>query len=385
MWNTGLTAQQLGWYHKALASSHIVYFRVSIIDLEHRPVMTVTDRVMDGSVSVDYDGDGATRTLDIVMLDLNRDLGFDTTDVVDGVWFFDRMIQVWAEVYVPELGRYVEAPIFTGPVRKFKRRGPLVTFKCLGKDIFARQSWPRFNLPKGTNRVDAIKMVLREMGETKFRFEATTTNVLASDKTIDRNMEVSPWGWCRTIAGGMGMRLFYAGDGYATLRRVDNNPLFVFRDRDGGHLLTDPDTDGNYERIANVVRAEGMTNEAGNNPYYEEVVSESSAIHPSRLRRGGKPFYMGAVIIRESIFTEADAKSVAKAELEDRQRAAYTIGFDALPIYTLEESDMIAVEADGFLTSAPANRFTLDFKPDQPMSVGYQKLIKPARARIRRV
>jgi hypothetical protein len=385
MWNAGLTAAQTGYYHKALASSHTVYMRVSIIDLEHRPVQTVTDRVMDGSVTVDYYADEATRSLDLVLLDVNRDLGFDTTDVVDGVWFFDRMVQVWAEVFVPELGRYVEAPIFTGPVRKFKRRGPLVTFKCVGKDVFARQSWPRFSIPKGTERVEAIRRVLRELGETKFRFEASSGAQLASDKTIDRNMELSPWGWCRSIAGGMGMRLFYAGDGYAVLRRLDNNPIFIFRDRDGGTLLTDPDTDGDYARIANVVRAEGMTNESGDNPYYEAMVSESSAIHPSRLRRGGKPFYMGAVVIRESIFTEGDAKSVAKDELADRQQAAYKIGFDALPIYTLEEGDMIGVEAEGFLTSSPLDRFTIDFKPNQPMSVGYQKLIKPARARIRRV
>jgi hypothetical protein len=384
MWNAGLTATEVGYYHRALASSHTVYMRVDIIDLEHRPVMTVTDRVMDGSVSVDYYGDEATRVLDLVLLDLHRDLGFDTTDVVDGVWFFDRMVQVWADVYVPELARYVEAPIFTGPVRKFKRRGPLVTFKCVGKDVFARQSWPRFTLPKGSNRVEAIRHVLRELGETKFRFEATTKAVLGAPKVIDRNMELSPWGWCRSMAGSMGMRLFYAGDGYAVLRRLDTTPTFIFRDGDGGTLLTDPDTDGDYARIANVVRAEGMVNEAGDNPSYEVMVSESSAIHPSKLHRGGKPFYMGAVIIRESIVTKGDAKGVARAELEDRQRAAYTIRFDALPIYTLEEGDNIGVEASGLMTSSPMDRFTIDFKPGQPMTVGYRKLIKPSRARIRR-
>ncbi len=385
MWNNGLTAWQNNHYLAALASSHIVYFRVQVIDLEHRPVSTVTDRVIDGQVSVDYDADGATRQLDLTLLDLERDLGFDTTDVVDGVWFFDRMFQVWAEVYVPELRRYVEAPIFTGPVRKFKRRGPLVTFKCLGKDIFARQSWPRFKLAKGTNRVSAIKTVLREMGETKFRFEASTTTKLGSERVIDRNMELSPWGWCRSQATAMGMKLFYAGDGYAVLRRVDTTPSFIFQDGDGGTLLTDPDTDADYERIANVVRAEGMANGSGDNPWDEAMVPEASAIHPSRFRRGGKPFYMGVVVIRESIRTKADAKYVAKTELEDRQRAAYNIGFDALPIYTLDEADIIAVEADGLMTTSPLDKFTIDFKANQPMSVGYQKLIKPARARIRRI
>lgn len=385
MWNNGLTATQNNYYLAALAASHVVYFRVSVIDLEHRPVQTVTDRVIDGSITVDYYADGATRALDITLLDLERDLGFDTTDVVDGVWFFDRMFQVWAEVYVPELKRYVEAPIFTGPVRKFKRRGPLVTFKCLGKDIFARQSWPRFKISKGTNRVAAIKSVMRELGETKFRFESTTTTTLGSDRVIDRNMELSPWGWCRSQATALGMKLFYAGDGYLVLRRVNDVPSFIFQDGDGGALLNEPDTDGDYERIANVVRAEGMSNESGSNPWYEAMVPESSAIHPSKFRRGGKPFYMGAVVIRDSIRTDADAKYVAKTELEDRQRAAYNIGFDALPIYTLEESDIIAVMAEGNISQAPLDQFTFDFKPNVPMTVGYQKLIKPARARIRRV
>lgn len=385
MWNTGLTATESGYYYDALASSHTVYLRVGIIDLEHTPVMSVTDRVMDGSVTVDYYGDGATRTLDIVMLDPDFDLGFDTTDAVDGVWFFDRMIQVWAEVWVPELYQYVEAPIFTGPVRKFKRQGPLVSFKCLGKDVFARQSWPRFKLNKGLNRVTAIKNVLYALGETKFRFEAKHASTLKADKVIDRNMQLSPWGWCRSQAGAMGLRLFYSGDGYAVLRKKDSTPVFTFRDGNGGTLLTEPDTDANYDRIANVVRAEGMLSTSGKSVYYEAMVPTSSAIHPSKLTRGGKPFYMGAVVIRESILDTGDAKTVAKAELEDRQRAAYNIGFDALPIFTLEEGDMIGVKSDGFLTSSPLDKFTIDFKPSESMSVGYQKLIKPARARIRRV
>lgn len=385
MWNTGLTATERELYYQALASSHTVYMRVQIIDLEHLPVMSVTDRVLDGSVSIDYYGDQASRQLDIVLFDPYYDLGFDTTDVVDGVWFFDRMIQVWAEVYVDALNRWVDAPIFTGPVRKFKRSGPTVKFMCKGKDVFARQSWPRLKLVKGTNRVTAIRKVLEHLGETKFRFEATTKAYLKADKIIDRNMQLSPWGWCRSIAGALGMRLFYAGDGYAVLRAKDSSPVFTFTDGNGGTLLEEPDTDANYERIANVVRAEGMMQTNGNNPYYEAMVPESSAIHPSKLERGGKPFYMGAVIIRESILDKGDAKTVAKAELEDRQRAAYNIGFDALPIFTLEEGDPIGVKAAGFLTTAPLDKFTLDFKPNQPMSVGYQKLIKPARARIRRV
>ncbi|GAA3509946.1 hypothetical protein GCM10022234_00090 [Aeromicrobium panaciterrae] len=381
----GLDNESLQAYLDHIVAFPVVNFRVQVCDLEHQPVSNISNRVLAGQITYDWDGEESTRVLTMSVFDPDYDLGFDTSDIVDGVWFFDRMVQVWSEVYVPALGFVVECPMFTGPVRKFKRLNQVVTLDCSGKDIFARQSWPRFTIPKGTNKATAIRQILTELGETKFRFEATTVQKTGETKVIDRNMTLSPWGYARLLASTFDCRLFYDGAGYATLRAKDpTRPVFTFRDRDGGSVLTEPETSGDFSRIANVVRAEGLKTPNGANPYYEAMVPTTSVIHPSKLSRGGKPFYMGAVVIRDSITTTAQAKSVAQSELADRQNAAYDIQFDSRPIFPLEEGDPIATSIAGIGSTSTLLKFVIGFAPSAVMPIGYKKLVAPQVAKIRR-
>lgn len=385
MFDVGLSNTDLAEFLKTLRTTHIFACRVQILDLDHNYKSNVTNAVMDGQISVNWNGEDATRVLDLMMFDPEYDLGFDTSQFVDGVWFLDRMVQVVAEIWVPSLARTVECPLFTGPVNGFKRRNATVTLSCVGKDWFARKSWPRLVIPKGTNYATAIRMVLAELGETKFKFYATTTSVLAEAKTIDRDMELTPWGWCRSVAASHSMRLHYDGEGYAVLRnRNDVNPVYVFRDGDDGALLTEPETDGDYSRLANVARAEGAQPASGTAPFGEATVDVTSPIHPSKLTRGGKPLYLGVVVQRDSITTAGQAVSAAKDELRDRQFAAYSIDFDALPVFLLEEGDYIGVQSSGISTTNTLLTFSFGLKPDAHMPVGYSDLVSPALARIRR-
>jgi hypothetical protein len=356
---------------------------VQILDLEHQFKANITTKVLDGQVSVNYDGEDATRALDLLLFDPDYDLGFDTATLTDGVWFFDRMVQVVAEWYVPELDRIIECPIFTGPVTGFKRKKSTVTMQAAGKDIFARKSWPRLTISKGTNYVSVIRQILETLGETKFKFTATTTSVLSADKIIDRNSEISPWGQCRVMASSLGHRLYYDGQGYAVLRdRDDTTPVFTFTAGDGGTVLTDPEVDGDYSRIANIVRAES-TDPQNTKAVWEETVEVSSPIHPSKLTRGGKPLFLGVVVQQDSITTESQAKSAARSELKDRQYAAYRVSFNALPMWMLEEADTIAVNIDNVSTTTILMSFSLALKP-AVMPVGYNDLVAPTLARIRR-
>lgn len=386
MFNLGLPRPALDTYLAGLAKSHFFNVRVQVLDLEHNPVTVISNRILGGQITVDWEGEDATRALTMTVLDPNYNLGFDTADTANGIWFLDRMVQVWAETWIPELGITVECPIFTGPVRKFKRSQSVVQFGCVGKDIFARQSWPRFKIPKGRNKVAAIHDILTELGETKFRFEATTTQVMGADKYIDRSMELSPWGYARVLAATMDMTLFYAGDGYAVLRDRTDVPVYTFRDGEGGSVLTEPDDEGDYTRLANVVRAEGLVNASGKNPAYEAMVDPTSPIYPGNpnLQRGGKPLYLGVVVIRDSITTPQQAKDVAKSELADRQKVPYSTSFDALPIFPLEEYDPIALHAVNSYTTTPLLKFAFGFRPADTMPVGYKKLIAPQVAQIRR-
>lgn len=384
MWDTGLSVADKLELIKCLASTRVHRSRVQVLDLEHNYVLNITDGIMDGQVTVDFDGEDATRTLDLLIFDPDYDLGFDTPQYADGVWFFDRMIQVTIEQYVPALDRVIEIPIFTGPVSNFKRKKASVTMSCVGKDWFARKSWPRFTIPKNTNYVDVIKMILTDLGETKFRIQGTTTGVLTADKIIDRTSELTPWGYCRVSASTQNLRLFYDGAGYAVIRnRDDSHPVFTFADGNGGTVLTEPEPTTDYSRIANVGRAES-TDPANTKAFAEAQVDDTSPISPTKLTRGGKPLYIGFVIQEDSITTAAIALSRVKSELKDRQAAAYAVTFDALPNYLIEEVDPIGVDANGVVTQTIIPRFTFGLSPGAVMNVGYTDMVSPTLARIRR-
>lgn len=384
MYDLGLSQDEMAYVLRRLRTSYVLSARVQILDLEHNYLSNITRKVLDGQVSVNYDADDATRALDLLLFDPDYDLGFDTSTLNDGVWFLDRMVQVVIEFYVPELARVIEVPIFTGPVTGFKRKKSSVTLQAAGKDVFARKSWPRLTITKGTLYTEAVRQILADLGETKFRWEDSNASKLANDRVIDRNSEVSPWGQCRQMVGPLGMRLFYDGEGYAVLRkRNDVTPVFDFRDGDpNGTVLTQPEVDGDYERIANIVRAES-TDPENKKAVWEETVPTSSPIHPSKLTRGGRPMYLGVVVQQDSITTEASARSAARSELADRQYAAYSVSFDALPMWMLEESDTITVNVENVVTTTVLRSFALALKP-AVMPVGYTDLIAPTLARIRR-
>lgn len=384
MWDTGLSAGDKLELVKCLASTRIHHTRVQILDLEHNYVLNVTDGIMDGQVTIDFNGDVATRACDLLIFDPDYDLGFDTPQYADGVWFFDRMVQVTIEQYVPSLDRIIEIPIFTGPVSNFKRKKASVSMSCVGKDYFARASWPRFTIPKNTNYVDVIRLILQDLGETKFRIQGSTTGVLSADKIVDRTSDLTPWGYCRVSAASQNLRLFYAGDGYAVIRnRDDAHPVFTFADGDGGTVLTEPEPTTDFSRIVNVIRAES-TDPANTKAFAEVQVDDSSPLSPTKLTRGGKPLWIGTVIQEDSITTAAIALSRAKAELKDRQAAAYSVTFDALPNYLLEEADPIAVDANGVVSNTIIQTFAFGLSPGASMPVGYTDMVSPTLARIRR-
>lgn len=369
-----------------LAGSHRYTVRVQIIDLDHHFLSNISDQVIDGQVSVNMDGEEATRTLELAVFDPDYDLGFDTSDFADGVWFLDRMVQVIIEFHVPEINRKIEVPVFTGPVRGYKRKRSVVTLSCVGKDIFGRGAWQRFVLKKGTNQVTAMRQVLENFGETKFRFEATSNTKLKKDKVVDRSATQTPWGWCRSTATSLGLRIYYDGGGYVCLRNTDTSkPLFEFRDGDGGTVLTEPEPEGDYSTIANVILAQGPAVGNRKPPSYIAKVPTSSPLHPSKFRRGGKPVYMGRVILRDSITSTGTAKTAATTELNRSQRVAYAVSTDALPLWMLEEGDPVRYDVGGVKTTSTIRTFSFGLGPAAVMPIGYKKLLSPTIAKIRRL
>lgn len=386
MFSDGITPAVRRAYYAALAADHHRQFRIQVIGLDHQPIDDITESLIDGEVVVDWDGEEATRAATIALLDPNYTLGFDAPSSDDGVWFMDRMVQVVSQVWVDRTLGFVEVPIFTGPIRKFKRSGDIVTLSCVGKDLFVRRAWRRVVIPKGTRVVEAIRNVLEAMGESHFRFEADSTAKFPGVQTVDRNLQASPFGWCRQHATALGFKLFYDGAGYATLRvNRPDQPVFTFSDGDGGMVLTDPEAEGDFTNIANVIRAEGMVQGGGANPYYEAFVDESSPIHPSKLRRNGVPMYFGRVIQRDSIRDTRQAKAAAEQELAASQAAIFDVAFDALPLYVLEENDACRVLVDGKASTFVARKFQFGFTADAVMPIGYRKSVSPRLAKIRRM
>lgn len=382
VYDLGLEPGDLAEVNNLYGRSHALRCTVQVTDLEHTYVQDISDAVIDGQVTLNWEGDEATRSLELLVYDPDFEMGFDVPDSSEGVWFFDRMIQVRMEMYAPEQGRWVEFPMFTGPVRGYKRTASLVNLQCIGKDIFVRKSWPSYTLRKGTNKITAIRKILRNAGETRFRFEATTSEVLTEDKVINRTMTVSPWGWARARAADLGLRLFYNGNGEACLRPRTGSVDWVFADGDDGVVLTNPDVSADYARIANIVRT---TSSKDPKVYGEARVKATSPISPSVLKRGGQPLYFGHEYLSDAVKTKAEAKRAAQEVLEDRQRAAYTTKLDIMPVWAAEEYDLMQVRIDGDLTKVALLTASFGLSPDAPMTIGYRRMVAPALANIRSI
>jgi hypothetical protein len=407
MYTPGFTVEEVRQFENRLFRDHQIRIRVDMLDLNMNPAPNISDLtpyLLDGQLTVSAAADVSTRTLTASFLDPNAELGLDTGDPDDGIMYADRMLRIWYGVYVPEVSRldkWMEIPIFTGPIVKFDRSESGIAIECAGKEVLAGEVWETYTIPKGTNKIEAIKMILRKGGENFFGNLGGTASVLGADivgvrtpttsstnssKSNDKPEGTVMWSQAEDIAQGMGKYLFYDGMGYVQMRDFPETSTFTFKDGDGGSVLKEPQITFDPSLLKNVVRVEGKQPSKGSAPVATAIAGSGHPLSPWILGRmvspngtiGNEvmvPRYLPEYIQSDKYTSTAACQSAADQALKERLDQSIELNFDTLVVPHVEMNGYytLSTSRPAIETTFRMRNYSIPLNASGVMTVGYTK------------
>lgn len=356
-----------------------------MLTLGHSYVGDLSAQLLDGQVTIDGDAE-VTRSLTCQLLDPDRVLKLDSTSPNDGALYFDRMLQITYSVKSEILPRWVDVPIFTGPITKMSRTDEIVNLEAQGKEslvsppvvAYFSKSWA-----KGIKRTSIAKAIMRDYGgETKFTIpDWSETTAGPVSMTSEANM----WELVQKLIGGRTSRhAFYDGRGVLVARKMPQSPSFTFKTGTGGSVTSKPVVDYNGDAIVNGVRVKGVTPKGKKTPVTATVLAAAShPLSPKALGRNGKSRVMLEVLDDDSIKTTAQAKKLAASHLATKLKQAVEVKFDSLVIPHLEPEDVYTLSTPDFSIDARARQFSIPLRSGV-MAVGTAKKVSVNRTKVRR-
>jgi hypothetical protein len=405
---------ELKLFEARLSKDHSIRITAQLLDRNMTYLSNLSDRFIDGQVDMNVDAERATRKLTASFFDIEREIGLDSGEDADaGLFFFDRLVRIIYGVYVPELTnrteeeRWVDVPVFTGPITSYQRTGGVLTIEASDKESLAGTVWKTLTIRKGTNKTLAIKAILKAAGENYFGDLYQTTGRLTKDLVLapapipnsKQSGSVEPavyWTVAEKLAAGVSLRLYVDGAGYVQLKPLNaTTPVYTFNDAKTfedlsflqGEVLSSPQVTFSPESIVNIVRVSGKIPEATSSsrttvaPTYTAVTPSGHPFHPNYLGRrvGGAlvPAYYPEFIQDDSYTTVADCKTAAQRILTSRIKESISVSFECLPVPHLDPNDFCALRTvePSIATSFRINSFTLPLNPNEPMTVGYNRLL----------
>jgi len=381
----GLSAAQQRVFHETLASSHSISIRVHILDLNHKSLGEVSERLIGGQVNVDVTGETSSRSASVAFSDPDHSMNFDADSPDVSSVYLNRMLRIFYCVTGPLLADYaaanpgvsawVNVPVFTGPITAVSRDDSQVQVECQGKEILAQGiAYTPHTYGKGWYRTTIIREIMFQTGETRFGLDSflskTATPISLGGGSI-------PWDWAKSIAAGMGAHIFYDGRGVLRVRRYPTSTQFTFRHGDGGSLVGAPSLSYRLDDVKNIVRVRGGVPAGAKSAVSVDAVApRTHPLSPWKLGRNGQPRYLLETIEDDTIKSRADALYVASARLDQLMMQSTDVAFDVLPLPHLEPGDLIRLQTPDFSTALRANVFVIPLTAGDTMSVGYMKVMR---------
>jgi len=308
-----------------------------------KTISVYDSNIMEGTVSIEATATAPSRQLNVTFLDENDEYDLGS---VDGTTYLspEKMIQVWYEIHVPELGvehngSYVSVPIFRGHISRLEKRHSEVKIQALSKD--ARYLEPCLHSPElGANKqlwaglkiTDAVRYLLGVKGEQSFRMPNLGER-LREDLLVKWN-DV-PWAVCQKISQANSLALYYDGLGRCVLKRYDNHAVVYEFD---GQMLTDyPTRNLDFAELKNLVVFLGHKPDKGTQV---RAVARNQN-HP--LDHQYIKQWKVEVVENSNVKKTSMAQLLADRVLAEKQEAAFAIQLNSLVVPYLEEWDMIRV------------------------------------------
>jgi hypothetical protein len=385
MLSLGLGAADLKLFHLGLCAHHSVKITMSILTLGHAYVGDLSAQLMDGQVTIDGDAD-VTRSLTCQLMDPDRVLQLDSTSPNDGALFFDRMIQVTYSVKSALLPRWVDVPIFTGPITKMSRTDEIINLEAMGKEklvtpptvAYYSKTWA-----KGLKRTAIATAIMHDYGgETKFTIP-DWPNVVTTPVTM--TSESNMWALVQKMIGGRVTRhCFYDGRGILVARDMPKSSSYTFTSGNGGNITSRPIVDYDGDNVINAVRVKGGDPKGkAKAPVVTILAPATHPLSPKALGRNGKSRVILEVVDDDTVKTAAAAKQLAQTHLDTVLKQSVDVKFDALVVPHLEPEDLYTLNTPEFSIQARARQFSIPLRSAN-MSVGTAKRVSVNRTGIRR-
>ena len=390
MQHLGLTSAQLAAYVDALRGSVFLDTVVSVLDMAGNPIGPLSANVVHGQVLVDRHAD-VTRLATLDLADPTGSLDFDPDSPADDALWLNNQLQVSASVWVDALGTHVECPYFTGPIRRLWRDGATVHVDAHGKERrMLRPLWAPLYIPRDTPKVDAIQQILAQAGETMFAFPSST-EMLTRDVSLGRGTR--PWVIAKQIAESMNLQLYYRGDGYAALRPLATDAVFVFTKADeDADPQTSDDIVGNPrvwfeldDDFANAIEVLGAQPRADKSRVRAVVhAPDDHPLSKDYMATNADDPDTGVLMasyVLDQARTNDQAATIAQRILDENLLAVTRTRFDSVPFYLLEEGDYVRMETSGTSVPFRLDRFGLPIGTSgrHAMTVGYHAKTTPDR------
>ena len=389
-----------------MRTSHRMRVGVTVLNKNEEPIRRLdapASKVIDGDVTVEPFAD-ITRSLSLSLVDEKHALGFDGTSPAAGALFADNFLAVSRDVYVASLERWVEVPVFWGPLTNFERDGHLVKIEAQGKEALALD--PHFatggyTLRKGRRVDNAIRDVMDRLGENRYNLPVMAKRLprARAVQPDDEPWDVVKFGWesSRVVKRGKGKKrrrervevdfnglvalqgaymIFYDGEGRLTARPRSTKPVITFAE--GRDIVELPKPSWDVLTARNHVSVTGAKVTIGKKPNRRQVQRRGSAtlpsahpLSPESLKRNGKRRYMTEHVTADNLKTDAACRAYAKRILDERSDDGLDLSFTVLPFPMLEELDRVRVQTREYALDVRPARYTIPLTAEGVMEIGY--------------
>lgn len=364
----GLSTADRVKFETSLYGNHAVKITISLLDLNHRYITDLSSRLVDGQITVDGNAD-VTRSATLTLLDPEGIMDLDSDSPADASMFLDRMVRITYSVWSDLLPRWVDVPVFCGPIRNFSRDDALVSVEAQGKEALflpPTVAWYAETYKKGANVANTVRDIMADRGETRFQFPAWTLRT-TRDWTITRESNI--WQFCKNVVGPLRDRqLFYDGRGVAVLRSTPKAVTFTFNE---SMLVSRPKVTFDASTIRNSVYVVGGT------PTGKPQITASLGAprtHPVsswKLGRNGKQNIMMEKVQDDTLMTKAAAQQRAEDVLESVLLQQVAVEFSSFVIPHLEPEDIYRLTTRDFAVNQRVKQITIPLKVGNTMTVGY--------------
>jgi hypothetical protein len=394
MLNLGLSASERTTYHRDLAVPHPMSLTVLITDNEENPISgNVAPMILEGQIDgqavkidrwgtkfAEFDDPCILHTLTMRLFDPGYQLRFDSSNPGDAALYLDRMVKVTRSDYSPTLGRWINCPMFLGPVSEMSRENDIVTVTAQSKESLASHQWNQTKSIGAAQVTDIIKVLLTQTGEGNSRL-AIPDLPARSSATLTLLREARLFVKAYWLAEGISAHLYYDANGFA---RLANSSASVF-EFNGSNILEFPSRTYGTEELINTVRVVVGDGTGKKNKF--DVTATLPDDHPNSsksLQRNFVRQYRMLTIQDDQIPTLYQANVRARTELQQRLNTVAGTEFAALCVPDLELWDVVTVKFEGKVSVDQVTAFSKPLTADGVMSVGHTRLVARPRGGGRR-